>query len=416
MDMYADVVIAGTGAGGLFSALSLSGDRKTIMITKSDLESSDSFLAQGGICVLRNEEDYDSYFEDTMRAGHYENRKESVDIMIRNSQDIIRRLIGYGVEFQKAPEEEDSGDKAELLKEYAFTREGAHSKPRILFHEDVTGKEITGKLLAQVKKLENVAIYEYTAMTDILVKDGKCAGILASGPDGEEIRIHADDTIFATGGIGGRYRHSTNFPHLTGDAIDIAKKHGIRLEHLDYVQIHPTTLYSEKPGRRFLISESVRGEGAVLLDKNMNRFVNELLPRDVVTKAIKKQMEKDGTDHVWLSMKNIDRETIMKHFPNIYSHCLEEGYDVTRECIPVVPAQHYFMGGIWADSDSRTSMDHLFAVGETSCNGVHGANRLASNSLLESLVFAERAARKIDSGYAGAETGKEAYAGSVRTA
>ena len=416
MDMYADVVIAGTGAGGLFSALSLSGDRKIIMITKSDLESSDSFLAQGGICVLRNEEDYDSYFEDTMRAGHYENRKESVDIMIRNSQDIIRRLIGYGVEFQKAPEEEDSGDKAELLKEYAFTREGAHSKPRILFHEDVTGKEITGKLLAQVKKLENVAIYEYTAMTDILVKDGKCAGILASGPDGEEIRIHADDTIFATGGIGGRYRHSTNFPHLTGDAIDIAKKHGIRLEHLDYVQIHPTTLYSEKPGRRFLISESVRGEGAVLLDKNMNRFVNELLPRDVVTKAIKKQMEKDGTDHVWLSMKNIDRETIMKHFPNIYSHCLEEGYDVTRECIPVVPAQHYFMGGIWVDSDSRTSMDHLFAVGETSCNGVHGANRLASNSLLESLVFAERAARKIDSGYAGAETGKEAYAGSMRTA
>ena len=416
MDMYADVVIAGTGAGGLFSALSLSGDRKIIMITKSDLESSDSFLAQGGICVLRNEEDYDSYFEDTMRAGHYENRKESVDIMIRNSQDIIRRLIGYGVEFQKAPEEEDSGDKAELLKEYAFTREGAHSKPRILFHEDVTGKEITGKLLAQVKKLENVAIYEYTAMTDILVKDGKCAGILASGPDGEEIRIHADDTIFATGGIGGRYRHSTNFPHLTGDAIDIAKKHGIRLEHLDYVQIHPTTLYSEKPGRRFLISESVRGEGAVLLDKNMNRFVNELLPRDVVTKAIKKQMEKDGTDHVWLSMKNIDRETIMKHFPNIYSHCLEEGYDVTRECIPVVPAQHYFMGGIWVDSDSRTSTDHLFAVGETSCNGVHGANRLASNSLLESLVFAERAARKIDSGYAGAETGKEAYAGSVRTA
>ena len=416
MDMYADVVIAGTGAGGLFSALSLSGDRKIIMITKSDLESSDSFLAQGGICVLRNEEDYDSYFEDTMRAGHYENRKESVDIMIRNSQDIIRRLIGYGVEFQKAPEEEDSGDKAELLKEYAFTREGAHSKPRILFHEDVTGKEITGKLLAQVKKLENVAIYEYTAMTDILVKDGKCAGILASGPDGEEIRIHADDTIFATGGIGGRYRHSTNFPHLTGDAIDIAKKHGIRLEHLDYVQIHPTTLYSEKPGRRFLISESVRGEGAVLLDKNMNRFVNELLPRDVVTKAIKKQMEKDGTDHVWLSMKNIDRETIMKHFPNIYSHCLEEGYDVTRECIPVVPAQHYFMGGIWVDSDSRTSMDHLFAVGETSCNGAHCANRLASNSLLESLVFAERAARKIDSGYAGAETGKEAYAGSVRTA
>ena len=395
MDMYADVVIAGTGAAGLFCALSLPADRKIIMITKEDAKSGDSFLAQGGICVLRNEDDYDSYFEDTMRAGHYENRKESVDIMIRSSQDIIRDLIGYGVKFQKAPEDDPGEDRAELLRPYAFTREGAHSRPRILFHEDITGEEITGRLLEQVRKLENVSIYEYTAMTDIIEEDGKCAGITASGPGGEEIRIYAGDTVLATGGIGGRYRHSTNFPHLTGDAIEIAKKHGIRLEHLDYVQIHPTTLYSEKPGRRFLISESVRGEGAVLLDRNMNRFVNELLPRDVVTGAIRKQMEKDGTDHVWLSMQNIDREVIMKHFPNIYHRCLEEGYDVTKECIPVVPAQHYFMGGIWVDCDSRTSMENLFAAGETSCNGVHGANRLASNSLLESMVFAKRAARKI---------------------
>lgn len=395
MDMYADVVIAGTGAAGLFCALSLPADRKIIMITKEDAKSSDSFLAQGGICVLRNEDDYDSYFEDTMRAGHYENRKESVDIMIRSSQDIIRDLIGYGVKFQKAPEDDPGEDRAELLRPYAFTREGAHSRPRILFHEDITGEEITGRLLEQVRKLENVSIYEYTAMTDIIEEDGKCAGITASGPGGEKIRIYAGDTVLATGGIGGRYRHSTNFPHLTGDAIEIAKKHGIRLEHLDYVQIHPTTLYSEKPGRRFLISESVRGEGAVLLDRNMNRFVNELLPRDVVTGAIRKQMEKDGTDHVWLSMQNIDREVIMKHFPNIYHRCLEEGYDVTKECIPVVPAQHYFMGGIWVDCDSRTSMENLFAAGETSCNGVHGANRLASNSLLESMVFAKRAARKI---------------------
>ena len=156
-----------------------------------------------------------------------------------------------------------------------------------------------------------------------------------------------------------------------------------------------TTLYSSKPGRRFLISESVRGEGAVLYNKDGERFVNELLPRDVVTKAIREQMEKDGTDHVWLSMENIDKNTILEHFPNICERCREEGYDVTKEWIPVVPAQHYFMGGIWVDSDSRTSMEHLYAVGETSCNGVHGANRLASNSLLESLVFAKRAAHKI---------------------
>ena len=382
-NLQADVVIVGTGVGGCFSALNLSEDLSIIMITKSDLESSDSFLAQGGICVLHDDDDYDSYFEDTMRAGHYENRKESVDIMIRGSQDVIHDLIGYGVDFAK--------EDGKLL----YTREGAHSRPRILFHEDITGKEITSKLLAQIKTRKNIQIMEYTTMTDILISKGACAGIETETSDHKKIYIHADQTIFASGGIGGRYKHSTNFPHLTGDAIDIAKKHGIRLEHLDYVQIHPTTLYSKKPGRRFLISESVRGEGALLYDKNGNRFVDELLPRDVVTKAIQEQMKKDGTDHVWLSLEKIPKEIILSHFPNIYQHCLEEGYDATKEWIPVVPAQHYFMGGIWVDSDSHTSMPNLYAVGETSCNGVHGKNRLASNSLLESLVFAKRAARKI---------------------
>ena len=382
-NLQADVVIVGTGVGGCFSALNLSEDLSIIMITKSDLESSDSFLAQGGICVLHDDDDYDSYFEDTMRAGHYENRKESVDIMIRGSQDVIHDLIGYGVDFAK--------EDGKLL----YTREGAHSRPRILFHEDITGKEITSKLLAQIKTRKNIQIMEYTTMTDILISQGACAGIEAETSDHKKIYIHADQTILASGGIGGRYKHSTNFPHLTGDAIDIAKKHGIRLEHLDYVQIHPTTLYSKKPGRRFLISESVRGEGALLYDKNGNRFVDELLPRDVVTKAIQEQMKKDGTDHVWLSLEKIPKEIILSHFPNIYQHCLEEGYDATKEWIPVVPAQHYFMGGIWVDSDSHTSMPNLYAVGETSCNGVHGKNRLASNSLLESLVFAKRAARKI---------------------
>ena len=382
-NLQADVVIVGTGVGGCFSALNLSEDLSIIMITKSDLESSDSFLAQGGICVLHDDDDYDSYFEDTMRAGHYENRKESVDIMIRGSQDVIHDLIGYGVDFAK--------EDGKLL----YTREGAHSRPRILFHEDITGKEITSKLLAQVKTRKNIQIMEYTTMTDILIFKGACAGIEAETSDHKKIYIHADQTIFASGGIGGRYQHSTNFPHLTGDALDISKKHGIRLEHLDYVQIHPTTLYSKKAGRRFLISESVRGEGALLYDKNGNRFVDELLPRDVVTKAIQEQMKKDGTEHVWLSLEKIPKETILNHFPNIYQHCLEEGYDATKEWIPVVPAQHYFMGGIWVDSDSHTSMPNLYAVGETSCNGVHGKNRLASNSLLESLVFAKRAARKI---------------------
>lgn len=383
-----DVVIVGTGVSGLFHALNLPEDKRILMLTKADLESSDSFLAQGGICVMRDETDYDSYFEDTMKAGHYENRKESVDIMIRSSREIIDDLVSYGVDFEKK-----NG-------EFCYTREGAHSKPRILFHEDITGKEITSKLLAQVKKRANVEILEYTTMTDIIEEAGKCCGIYAAEQDGDQLKIEADYTIFASGGIGGLYEHSTNFPHLTGDALEVAKKHDIRLEHLDYVQIHPTTLYSEKPGRRFLISESVRGEGAVLYNKDKERFVNELLPRDVVTKAIREQMAKDGTKYVWLSMEHIPEEIILKHFPNIYEHCLEEGYDVTKECIPVVPAQHYFMGGIWVDQNSHTSMAHLLAVGETSCNGVHGANRLASNSLLESLVFAKRAANCITEEYA----------------
>lgn len=385
MNFEADIIIVGTGVSGLFCALNLPREKNIIMITKSDCESSDSFLAQGGICVLHDDKDYDSFFEDTMQAGHYENRKESVDIMIRSSREIINDLVHYGVEFQK-----ENGN-------YVYTKEGAHSRPRILFHKDITGQEITEKLLAQVRCLNNVKILEYTTMIDLIVENGFCTGILVTNDTDfdKTFEIRADYTVLASGGIGGNYKNSTNFPHLTGDAIRIAQKHGIRMEHLDYVQIHPTTLYSQKKGRRFLISESVRGEGALLYDKYGNRFVDELLPRDVVTKAIFEQMEKDQTEHVWLSLEKIPTQKILQHFPNIYNHCLEQGYDITKEWIPVVPAQHYFMGGIWVDSSSHTSMPGLFAVGETSCNGVHGANRLASNSLLESLVFAKRAALTI---------------------
>ena len=389
MIINTDVVIVGTGVAGLFAALHLPRDKKIIMITKADLESSDSFLAQGGICVLRDENDYESFMEDTLKAGHYENRKESVDIMIRDSQSVIAELLTYGVQFHK----EQGADGKETL---AYTREGGHSKARILYYEDITGKEITSRLLTAVKALPNITLYEYTTMTDLLVEDNTCCGVLAIQNDSkEEIMIRAHDTILATGGIGGLYEHSTNFPHLTGDAITLAKKYDIALEHLDYVQIHPTTLYSNKPGRRFLISESLRGEGAVLLNSKMERFTDEVQPRDVVTKAIHAEMAREGSQHVWLSAVNIPAEEIHSHFPNIYEHCLSEGYDITKEPIPVVPAQHYFMGGIWVDADSRTSMPNLYAVGETSCNGVHGANRLASNSLLESLVFARRAAKAI---------------------
>ncbi len=383
--MKTDILIVGSGCSGLYCALNLPRDRQITVITKSDLESSDSFLAQGGICMLKNEEDYDGFFEDTMKAGHYENDKESVEIMIKSSPETIDDLVNYGVDFAR--------DK---VGNFAFTREGAHRENRILFHKDVTGKEITSHLLAAARELPNVRFLEFATMVDIIEKDNVCYGAVVSLDDGSFEIIEAAYTVWATGGIGGIYEHSTNFRHLTGDAVAIAALHGIELKDMDYVQIHPTTLYtSNSMERSFLISESVRGEGAKLYDARMHRFVNELLPRDMVAKAIHKQMELDNTAFVWEDLRTIPDEELESHFPNIVRQCKKAGFDCEKECIPVVPAQHYFMGGVKVNHESKTSMDRLYAVGETACNGVHGKNRLASNSLLESLVFAKRAAKDI---------------------
>lgn len=407
--MKTDVLIAGSGCSALYAAYNLPRDKQILLITKRDLETNDSFLAQGGMCVLKEEGDYESYFEDTMKAGHYENDPVSVEIMIRSSQRVLKDLIAVGADFAKNPDGT-----------LDYTKEGGHSGNRIVYHEDVTGKEITSHLLAAVKKLDNVTLVEYTKLIDIIEKDNVCYGAIIRKSD--EIRIsrggksltreeagfddnilekvEADVTILATGGIGGLYRHSTNFRHLTGDSIAIAIMHNIELRDINYVQIHPTTFYSEsEEDRSFLISESVRGEGAKLYDKNMERFVNELIPRDLLTAAIRKQMEKDGTSHVWEDMRTIDPKELREHFPNIVGHCEEMGYNPSNECIPVVPAQHYFMGGIKVNHESKTSMGRLYAVGETACNGVHGRNRLASNSLLESMVFAQRAALDITKDY-----------------
>ena len=382
MKEYYDVIIVGTGAAGLYCALNLPERKKVLLLTKQKADQSDSFLAQGGICMLRGEGDYNDYFQDTMRAGHFENDEKAVELMIRSSNSIIRDLVRRHVDFAR-----------DAQGNLAFTREGAHSQPRILFHEDETGKQITQTLLDEVNTKDNIEICEYMTMVDLIVKDNVCGGIIIMDEKNEVYPVRAKHVVLACGGLGGLYQNSTNFPHITGDALGIAMKHQIVLEHLDYIQIHPTTLYSKKPGRRFLVSESVRGEGALLLDKNGQRFTDELQPRDTVSKAIFAQMEKEGSHCVWEDMRPLGKDTILKHFPNIYQHCLDEGYDPCKEPIPVVPAQHYFMGGIKVDLGSRTSMKGLYACGETSCNGVHGKNRLASNSLLESLVFARRSRR-----------------------
>ena len=389
-DIACDVVIVGCGVAGLYCALNLPSTLSVVMLAKTTVDECDSMLAQGGICVQHDDADYAPFFEDTLRAGHYENRCESVDLMIRASRSIISDLVKRGVDLER--------DQAGNLR---YTREGAHSRPRICFHSDITGDEITSTLLARVRELPNVRILEHACMDDILIArddaqvsqpQTRCCGVLAHATDGAQLRIFAGQTLWACGGVGGTYPRSTNFPSLTGDACAIAARHGIALEHMDYVQIHPTSLYSTRPGRAFLISESCRGEGAVLLDANGNRFTDELQPRDVVSAAIYQQMAAEGSEFVRLSFANMPKDEITGHFKNIYQRCLEEGFDITREPIPVVPAQHYFMGGVRVDRNSATDMPGLYAAGETSCNGVHGKNRLASNSLLESLVFAQRAA------------------------
>ena len=379
-----DTVIVGSGVAGIFAALCLPESQDVLVITKERLDECDSWLAQGGVCVLTDINDFDCYFEDTMKAGHYENNPEAVRVMIESSRDVIGTLVDLGVKF-------DVGDDGD----YDYTREGAHRRNRILHHKDETGREITQTLLEIAKQKPNITFVTRTTMIDLIERDNTCYGIVCLDEYGERGAIIADNIILATGGIGGLFVNSTNFPHITGDSFALSLKHGVELENINYIQIHPTTLYSKKKGRRFLISESVRGEGAVLLNENGERFTDELQPRDVVTNAILEEMHKFGTDHVYLTLPNMTSEEAQKRFPNIFEACMAEGYDMTKDRVPVTPAQHYMMGGVKTDTNGVTSMKYLYAVGETACNGVHGRNRLASNSLLESLVFAKRAADTI---------------------
>ena len=385
-----ETLVIGAGAAGLNCALHLPAGSDVLVVCKGGLKESDSFLAQGGICVLHDEGDAESYFEDTMRAGHYENDPATVRCMIEHSRATIDELISFGVRFAR---EEDG--------ELAYTREGAHSRPRIVFHADCTGREITSRLLSAAQKRTNIELRPYTTMVDLLfAEDGCCGAVLRDNRTHELTLVYAGNTVLATGGVGGLFAHSTNYRILTGDGVGAAVFHGVAADHLDYVQIHPTTLYAKGRGRRFLISESVRGEGAHLLNAAGERFVDELLPRDVVTAAIRREMAREGSEYVRLDLSSVrgGERTLEKHFPGILRRLRKEGLRVPGEPVPVVPAQHYFMGGVRSDLWGRTTAPHLYAVGETCCNGVHGKNRLASNSLLEAIIFARRAAQDIAAG------------------
>ncbi|MGL5067649.1 MAG: L-aspartate oxidase [Sarcina sp.] len=381
--MKYDVIIVGSGIAGLFACLKIRRNLKVLVITKKSLKDCNSYLAQGGISVQRNDDDLESFLEDTLKAGKYKNNKEAVSLMIKSSREVVSELINFGVDFDK------DGD------ELRYTKEGAHSDFRIVHHKDITGKEIIDKLVEEVLQRKNIKIKEDTTMIDLLVEDNKCTGVKIIEEDEEGI-YKADRVILATGGIGGMFDNSTNYSHIKGDGINVALNNNIECKDLNYIQIHPTALFVEGTGRRFLISESLRGEGAYLLNKDGERFVDELLPRDVVSNAIFKELERTGEKNVYLSFNHRGVEFVENRFPNIYKKCKEAGYKLGEDTIPVAPAQHYFMGGICIDENGRTSLKNLYAVGETSCLGIHGENRLASNSLLEALVFSKRVAKDIN--------------------
>lgn len=383
IDLYTDVLVVGTGISGLYTTLNLNSSIKTLIITKSKIKDSNSYLAQGGITVAKDDKDIPVHIEDTLRAGKYKNDSKAVEVLSLESKGNINTLINWGVNFDKCGENLD------------FTREAAHSTNRILHVKDETGKAVIDTLYEKVKERPNTLIYEDTQLVDIITKNNICCGAIAYR-DNQQINIHSKVVILATGGIGGIFKSSTNKRHITADSIGIAVKNNIKTKNLDYVQFHPTAFHDGlEDNRRFLISESVRGEGGQLLNIHGERFVDELLPRDVVTNSILEELHKTNAPYVYLNISFLDSEYIKGRFPHIYSECLKKGIDITKDYIPVSPAQHYFMGGIEVDLNSKSSMENLYVVGESSCTGVHGANRLASNSLLEGLVFSRRAATEI---------------------
>ncbi|MGL4742043.1 MAG: L-aspartate oxidase [Sarcina sp.] len=382
--MIYDVVIVGTGLAGIYTALNLSKDIKILLVTNKKIRASNSFLAQGGVSVLRDNNDFNSFVEDTLKAGHYTNNVEGVKTMVSLSKDVIVDLINRGIDF-------DKNEEGEL----DYTKEGAHSKFRVLHHKDITGKEIIEKLILCLEDFNNIEVMEDTELLNIVKQDDKCKGVYLENEEKKFI-VNAKKVVLATGGVGGLFENTTNFKHIRGDGVNICLNNNIACEKLGKIQIHPTALYTQGNNRRFLISETLRGEGAYLLNAEGERFVDELLPRDVVSNTILEEIEKSGEKCVYLSFNHKGVDFVRNRFPNIYDKCKTIGYELGRETIPVTPAQHYFIGGIKINKNGETELKNLYAVGETAFLGIHGKNRLASNSLLECLVFAKKLSEKIN--------------------
>jgi len=390
-----DVIVLGAGAAGLYTALNLDERLSVAVLNKRGLEESNSMYAQGGIAaVVLKEDTLGQHIEDTLIAGAGLCDEEAVKVLVYEGPHEIKKLIGLGVPFDR----DACGDMV-------ISREGAHRVNRIVHcGGDATGLYLTTTLVNDACKRENITILNNVTVFDILTDgDGAAAGVLAQDDCGRNVLIRAPYCVAATGGIGRVYRNSTNSNCATGDGIACALRAGAELKNMEFVQFHPTALiHPDANMRYFLISEALRGEGALLRNRKWEPFMRdvhpmaELAPRDIVTRAISEQMHRYDLPNVYLDITSRSREFLIKRFPVIYEECMKRGIDIAVNWIPVIPVQHYFMGGIKTDLWGRSSVEGLYACGETSCSGVHGANRLASNSLLECLVFGNRCAQDIN--------------------
>ena len=391
MSVNYDVIIAGCGVAGLYAALNLPQNLNILILCKKDLSLCNSMLAQGGIAgVYNSETDNIQYHQnDTLIAGSFKNNVDAVHTLVSEAAQDIERIIELGVNFDKNPDGT-----------YHRTLEGGHSHHRIFHKADSTGKEITTALLENVRKLPNVTILENTIMCETRRTYTGYSALLKDINDNYST-VNCHFMILATGGIGRVYQFTTNSAIATGDGITFAYEMGAKIKNLSYVQFHPTAFNNRATRECFLISEAVRGEGAYLLNCHKERFMHnydkrlELAPRDVVSHSIVLESRKQNSTDFYLDISYKDSEFLKKRFPMIYKNLMEQGYDLTKEPVPIFPCQHYLMGGIDVDSNSETSLPNLYACGECSHTGVHGSNRLASNSLLEALVFSRRAAEHI---------------------
>ncbi len=380
---YHDVVIIGSGIAGVYTALEIPEKYDIAILTKETLNISNSVLAQGGIAVSLDKKDSpELHLKDTLYAGAGLCNEDTVRVLVNEAALNIDRLCKFGVNFDKTARQELS-----------LGREAAHSMNRIIHAGDTTGKEVLDKLIAAVKHQPNIKIHERTFVIDMMTEDGECKGVLTYDEDSDSLKMYLSHIIIcATGGFGQLYSNTTNPEVATGDGVCMAYRAGAELMDLEFIQFHPTVLFHPE-NKSFLISEAVRGEGGLLKNINGKRFMpeyhslNELAPRDVVSRAIFEEMRKTGSDHVFLDITFKGREYLENRFPNIYKTCLSYGIDMAKDMIPVAPAEHYCMGGIRADVYGKTNIEGFYTCGETACNGIHGANRLASNSLLEGLVF-----------------------------